>query len=108
MAVRWRGRAARLVLIALSVREEAGGYRRVPPPVRVYLRHPPPAVAQVVCQEDRAMAVEAALTELVRAGRTAGEHLEWRSQPVRTARRPGWADEATVAIIIHRLIMHGR
>eukprot|EP00969_Alexandrium_andersonii_P244232 10791495-Alexandrium_andersonii.AAC.1 len=108
VAVRWRGRMARLVLIALASRVEDGrGYLRTPPPIQVYLRYRAPAVAQVICQEGRAMALEAALTDLVRVGHAAGDLVEWRSQLVRTARRPGWADDTTVTIVVHRLTLHG-
>eukprot|EP00969_Alexandrium_andersonii_P132429 5855669-Alexandrium_andersonii.AAC.1 len=56
------------------------GRRRLPPPVRVHLRYQPPATAQVICQEGRAVAVEASLTELVRCGHAAGDLVDWRSQ----------------------------
>eukprot|EP00969_Alexandrium_andersonii_P241256 10652397-Alexandrium_andersonii.AAC.1 len=56
------------------------GHHRLPPPVRVYLRYQPPATAQVVCQEGRAVAVEVSLMELVRLGHATGDLVDWRSQ----------------------------
>eukprot|EP00969_Alexandrium_andersonii_P314426 13890264-Alexandrium_andersonii.AAC.1 len=86
----------RVVFIALVFQPaHRSGHCRLPPPIQIYLRHQPPAIAQVICQEGRAVAVEAALTELVRCGHAAGDLVDWRSQLVRTSRRPGWADDAT-------------
>eukprot|EP00969_Alexandrium_andersonii_P053202 2338101-Alexandrium_andersonii.AAC.1 len=45
--------------------------------------------------------------ELVRLRHAAGDLVDWRSQTVRTARRPGWADAGTVTIVVHRLTLRG-
>eukprot|EP00969_Alexandrium_andersonii_P326496 14426053-Alexandrium_andersonii.AAC.1 len=43
LAVRWRGRMTRRVLIAVALRPaHRHGHRRLPPPARLYLRAPAP------------------------------------------------------------------